>query len=149
MPARSGAAFSGEKKKSSAKKSEGFRCAPPAGRETPGAEAGPAPFVHPPYRFHRRRGMGGRGRPDRIWRFFLALRPEDNETFYREVDEELRRDQLKTYWERFGKLVIGGIVLVLALIGGFIWWQNQKEVKAGERGEKLLSAFDDIAARKP
>jgi hypothetical protein len=78
----------------------------------------------------------------------LALRPEDNETFYREVDEELRRDQLKTYWERFGKLVIGGIVLVLALIGGFIWWQNQKEVKAGERSEKLLSAFDDVAARR-
>jgi hypothetical protein len=78
----------------------------------------------------------------------LALRPEDNETFYREVDEELRRDQLKTYWERFGKLVIAGVILVLALIGGFIWWQNQTEVKAGERSEKLLAAFDDIAARK-
>ncbi|MFL6846257.1 MAG: tetratricopeptide repeat protein [Allosphingosinicella sp.] len=78
----------------------------------------------------------------------MALRPIDNETFYREVDEELRRDQLKTYWERFGKLVIAGVVLVLALIGGFIWWQNHKEVKAGERGEKLIAAFDDIAAHR-
>jgi hypothetical protein len=78
----------------------------------------------------------------------LALRPTDNETFYREVDEELRRDQLKTYWERFGKLVIAGIVLVLAAIGGFIWWQNQKVVKAGERGDQLIGAFDDIAARR-
>jgi hypothetical protein len=78
----------------------------------------------------------------------LALRPADNEAFYREVDEELRRDQLKTYWERFGKLAIAGIVLVLALIGGFIWWQNQKAVKAGERGEQLIQAFDDIAARR-
>ena len=78
----------------------------------------------------------------------MALRPIDNETFYREVDEELRRDQLKSWWERFGKLVIAAIVLVLALIGGFIWWQNQKEVKAGERSETLLAAFDDIAARK-
>jgi hypothetical protein len=92
--------------------------------------------------------MGGRGRPDWNWRFSLALRPTDNETFYREVDEELRRDQLKTYWERFGKLVIAGIILVLALIGGFIWWQNQKEVKAGQRSETLLGAFDDIAARR-
>jgi hypothetical protein len=78
----------------------------------------------------------------------LALKPADNESFYREVDEELRREQMKSYWERFGKLVIAGVVLVLAAIGGFIWWQNQKEVKAGERGEQLIGAFDDIAARR-
>jgi hypothetical protein len=76
----------------------------------------------------------------------LALRPVDNESFYREVDEELRRDQMKTYWERFGKLVIAGVVLLLALIGGYIWWQNQKEVKAGERSATLVEAFDDVAA---
>lgn len=76
----------------------------------------------------------------------MALRPVDNESFYREVDEELRRDQLKTYWERFGKLVIAGVLLVLAAIGGFIWWQNQKEVKAGEQSSTLVEAFDDVAA---
>jgi hypothetical protein len=78
----------------------------------------------------------------------LALRPIDNETFYREVDEELRRDQLKTYWERYGKLVVAGIILVLAAIGGFIWWQNHKQVKAGEQSGQLLQAFDDISARR-
>jgi hypothetical protein len=76
----------------------------------------------------------------------LALKPVDNESFYREVDDELRRDQMKTYWERFGKLVIAGVVLLLAAIGGFIWWQNQKEVKAGEQSEALVGAFDDVAA---
>lgn len=78
----------------------------------------------------------------------MALKPADNESFYREVDEELRRDQMKSYWERFGKLFIAGVVLVLAAIGGFIWWQNQQVVKAGERGEQLIGAFDDIAARR-
>ena len=75
----------------------------------------------------------------------MALRPVDNETFYREVDEELRRDQLKTYWERYGKLAIAGVVLLIALLGGFLWWQNQKAVKAGETGMELLAAFDDVA----
>jgi hypothetical protein len=78
----------------------------------------------------------------------LALKPADNESFYREVDEELRRDQMKSYWERYGKLVIAGVVLILAAIGGFIWWQNQQVVKAGERGEQLIQAFDDISARR-
>lgn len=78
----------------------------------------------------------------------MALRPADNESFYREVDEELRRDQMKTYWERYGKLAIAGVLLVLAAIGGFIWWQNQQVVKAGKRGEQLISAFDDVSARR-
>jgi hypothetical protein len=82
-----------------------------------------------------------------IWRDFLALRPVDNESFYREVDEELRRDQMRTWWDRYGKLAIAGIVLFLAAIGGYLWWQNQKEVKAGERSATLIAAFDDIAAR--
>jgi hypothetical protein len=76
----------------------------------------------------------------------LALRPTDNETFYREVDEELRRDQMKSYWERFGKLIIAAVLLVIAAIGGIIWWQNQKVVKAGERSATLVEAFDDVAA---
>ena len=76
----------------------------------------------------------------------MALRPVDNETFYREVDEELRRDQMKSYWERYGKLVVAGVVLLLALLGGFIWWQNQKEVKAGERSATLVEALDEVAS---
>ena len=78
----------------------------------------------------------------------MAIKPRDNESFYREVDEELRRDQMKSYWERYGKLFIAGIVLILAAIGGFIWRQNQQVAKAGERGEQLIAAYEDIAARR-
>ena len=76
----------------------------------------------------------------------MALRPIDNETFYREVDEELRRDQLVGYWTRYGKLVIAGIILFIAAIGGVIWWMNHREVQAGDRGETLITAFDDVSA---
>jgi hypothetical protein len=78
----------------------------------------------------------------------LALRPVDTETFYREVDEELRRDQLMTLWERYRKLVFAGVVLIIAAIGFFFWWQNHQEQEASKRSATLLGAFDDISAGK-
>ena len=78
----------------------------------------------------------------------MALKPVDNETFYREVDEELRRDQLLGYWKRYGKLIIAGIVVLLLLLAAAIWWNNQRALKAGGRGEQLSGAFDDITSGK-
>ena len=78
----------------------------------------------------------------------MALKPADNETFYREVDDELRRDQMRTIWQRYGKLMIAGVVLLLALLAGILWWNNQREVKRAEKSEQLLSAFDDISGQK-
>ena len=75
----------------------------------------------------------------------MAINPRDNESFYREVDEELRRDQARTYWQRYGKLAILGVVLLLGAIGGVIWWNNQQQVKAGDRSEQLVGAFDELA----
>ncbi|TFI57920.1 tetratricopeptide repeat protein [Sphingomonas parva] len=78
----------------------------------------------------------------------MAIKPADNESFYREVDEELRRDQMRTLWERYGKLAILAVVLILAAIAGVIWWKNQQQVKAGKQGQELLAAFDDVAQGK-
>ncbi len=78
----------------------------------------------------------------------MAIKPANNETFYREVDEELRRDQMAGFWKRYGRWLIAGVVLFLAAIAGFLYWQQQKEVKAGEQGEALVAAFEDAQARK-
>lgn len=75
----------------------------------------------------------------------MAIKPRDNESFYREVDEELRRDRARSLWERYGKLAIGAFVLFLAALAGAIYWNNQKDVRAGKEAEKLIGAFDDVS----
>ncbi len=78
----------------------------------------------------------------------MAIKPADNETFYREVDEELRREQMTHAWRRYGPLAVVAVILLLAAIGGWIWWEQQKAVKAGEQGETLNAVFDDVQAGK-
>lgn len=78
----------------------------------------------------------------------MAIKPRDNEAFYREVDEEVRREQLTGYWKRYGWAMIAGIVLLLAGIGGYLWWQQRQQVQAGKHGEVMTAAFDDIQAGK-
>lgn len=76
----------------------------------------------------------------------MAIKPAENETFYREVDEELRKEQLTSFWTRYGLIVILALILLLAAIGGYLWWQNRQQQQAGERGEQLAAAFEDVQA---
>ena len=78
----------------------------------------------------------------------MALKPIDNETFYREVDEELRREQLSTTWQRYGKWIIAAIILLLAALAGFLYWQSHKQAQAEKQGEIVSAIFDDIQAGK-
>ena len=79
-------------------------------------------------------------------RMNLASTPPDNEAFLREVDDELRRDELQGFWKRWGRWLVGGVVGGLALFAGFLWWQDNKVVKAGVDGEQLSQALDTLAS---
>lgn len=76
----------------------------------------------------------------------MAVTPQNNEAFIREVDEELRRDQVETLWRRYGLWIGAGIALGLAVLGGTLWWQNHKRDVAGEQGERFGALFDKLSA---
>lgn len=78
----------------------------------------------------------------------MAITPQSNEAFLREVDEELRRDQLATFWERHGRWLIVGIIAALALFGGWLYWQHHREQVAGAEGEKLADAYRSLGEEK-
>lgn len=76
----------------------------------------------------------------------MAIKPTNNDAFFREVDEELRKEQLSGWWKRYGIIAIVAVILLVAAIGGYLWWQHKQQVEAGERGERLEQVFDDIEA---
>ncbi|MBV8238089.1 MAG: tetratricopeptide repeat protein [Sphingomonas sp.] len=78
----------------------------------------------------------------------MALSPESNEAFLREVDDALRQDQALDFWRRYGRLLIVAIVGGLALFGGYLFWQNRQHKAAEREGEQLQVAYDDLAAGK-
>lgn len=76
----------------------------------------------------------------------MALTPQNEDAFFREVDEELRRDQIGSFWRRYGKLVALALALGLAVLAGVLWWQHQQRSKAGIAGEQMARALIDLGA---
>jgi len=76
----------------------------------------------------------------------VALTPQNNEAFLREVDDELRRDQAMHVWRRYGIAIIVAIVVALAAFGAYLFWQHRQEQAAGREGEQLQAAYDALAS---
>jgi hypothetical protein len=50
--------------------------------------------------------------------------------FIREVDEEYRRDRIMAIWKRYSGVIVGVIVLVVAGVGGWRYWQHVERQRA-------------------
>jgi hypothetical protein len=55
-----------------------------------------------------------------------------------EVDEDVRRDQLKKLWDQYSIYIIAGALLIIAAVGGWRGYQYIEAKKAAEAG----AAFD-------
>jgi hypothetical protein len=81
-----------------------------------------------------------------------------------EVDEEVRRDQLKKLWDKYSIYIIAAALLIIAAVGGWRGYQYVEAKKAAEAGsafnravelseqgkhEDAEKAFADLAAKAP
>jgi hypothetical protein len=81
-----------------------------------------------------------------------------------EVDEEVRRDQLKKLWDQYSIYIIAAAFLIIAGVGGWRGYQYLEAQKAAEAGaafDKAVelseqnkhaeaeAAFNDLAAKAP
>jgi hypothetical protein len=81
-----------------------------------------------------------------------------------EVDEEVRREQLKKLWEQYSLYIIAAAILIVAAVGGWRGYQYLEAKKAAEAGDafnkavelseqskhaEAETAFADLAAKSP
>ena len=81
-----------------------------------------------------------------------------------EVDEDVRRDQLKKLWEQYSIYIVAGALLIIAAVGGWRGYQYLEAKKAAEAGaafdkavelseankhSEAEAAFTDLAAKAP
>ncbi|WP_248447988.1 tetratricopeptide repeat protein [Sinorhizobium meliloti] len=65
-----------------------------------------------------------------------------DDSFIREVNDELRSDQMKAVWTRFGGIIIGiAVLIVLGTVGkvGYDYWQ---ESSSSQSGDTFLAALN-------
>ena len=68
----------------------------------------------------------------------MAQPPSQTDIFLREVDENLRRDQMQNFAKKYGKWLIAAVLLFLIAAGGFIYWQQYRDRQAEKQVEQLV-----------
>lgn len=68
--------------------------------------------------------------------------------FLREVDDAVRSSDLKNFWWRYGRWLLGLLIVGLAGFAGWIFYQNQQQKAADLVSEAYVKAIDDLNAGK-
>jgi len=63
-----------------------------------------------------------------------------NDTLLREVDEELRRERMEKFWNRYGTYVLAAAGLFVFLVGGFKYLEARDKAAAEAAGTQFESA---------
>ena len=78
----------------------------------------------------------------------MALPTDSNDTFFQEVEENLRRDRMTDFFKSYGKWVAVAVVLFLAAVGGWIYWEEQQKRTSSDQSEKLHAVLTDLAGNR-
>ncbi|MBP0617556.1 tetratricopeptide repeat protein [Jiella mangrovi] len=64
-----------------------------------------------------------------------------DDSFFREVDEEIRHDKVKAVWTRFGAWLLGGAIAVVAVTAGFVAYEHYQTNQANAAGDQFAAAI--------
>ncbi|MGD9810508.1 MAG: tetratricopeptide repeat protein [Sphingobium sp.] len=75
----------------------------------------------------------------------MAETPPINEALLREVDDAVRQDQLRSFWERYGRWILVLVVAGLAAFGGWLYWSHHSKEESGKLAEKAQEAINAVS----
>ena len=78
----------------------------------------------------------------------MALTPQNNQAFLREVDDEVRREQMLSVWQRYGRIIVLAVVAALVALGGWLYWNHHRNAQLAAEGERLQAALTDLGAQR-
>lgn len=65
---------------------------------------------------------------------------------FREVNEDLRREQLKQLWNKYGKFVVAIAVLIVVAVAAYQYLDARQQRQASESGDRFQATVDLYAA---
>ena len=65
-----------------------------------------------------------------------------DDSFMREVEDELRSDKVSDFWKKYKYLVIGGAIAIVVGTAGYRFWDSYSQKVAGVSGDQFLSAIE-------
>lgn len=65
----------------------------------------------------------------------------EDDQFIREVNEELREDRLKTFWDQYKVFIIGAAVAIVVSTAGYRGWEYYTKQQAADSGDKFMAAI--------
>lgn len=78
----------------------------------------------------------------------MASTPPTEEAFLREVDDELRREQVQKMVRHYGRIGLAVVVLLLLVLAGFLFWRAEKQKTAEKQGEEMAALISDVQANR-
>jgi hypothetical protein len=70
-----------------------------------------------------------------------------DESLFREIDEEVRQDQFKSLWDRYGNVISALVIALVAGVGGYEGYKYYKQGQAEAAGLVFSEAAQKAAAK--
>lgn len=70
----------------------------------------------------------------------------NDESFFREVQEDYRREQTVKFFKAYGAYLVAGAFVILAIVGGYKYEVQRREAAAASGGDALSNALNLVEA---